>query len=251
MKVVIIEDEIPAIDKLKKCLLEVDASVEVVACLYSIGEAVEWFNTNENSFDIAFMDVQLTDGQSFEIFNHVEIAKPIIFITAYDEYALEAFKVNSIAYVLKPITTSEIAKALNKLQSFKTQLTSDILKLATAGLRKRYKERFLVKLGNHIHSVPVNQIDCFYAEGRTVFLLTSEGKKFIIDSKLEDLENSIDEKLFFRVNRSFIIRFLAIKDVVVYSERRLKIKINQNIDEDIIVSRGRVTAFKKWFEGDY
>ena len=185
MRVIIIEDEMPAIEKLERYILKYDATFEIIACLSSIAETVNWLQHSENDFDIAFMDIQLTDGLSFDIFNQVTIHKPIIFVTAYDEYAIDAFKVNGIDYLLKPITFTDVSKALNKLKNLKSYLSSTTLALASKAFKtQKTKDRFLVRLGNHIHSIKTDDIALFYAEGRTVFILTNQEKKFILDYKL-------------------------------------------------------------------
>ena len=251
MKVVIVEDESLAAEKLERYLLKFDASIEIVTFLNSINDAVNWFLDSDNSYDVVFMDIQLTDGLSFEIFHQAKINKPVIFTTAFDEYAIDAFKVNSIDYILKPITFTDISKALNKLKSLKTVFSnSDVISEAEKMLeKKQLKDRFLVRLGNHIHSIRTEEIALFFAEGRTIYLVTNQNKKFIIDYKLEDLYNLISKKDFFRVNRTFITHINNIKDVVVYSSNRLKITPKVNIEKEIIVSREKVSTFKKWFEG--
>jgi two-component system LytT family response regulator len=197
------------------------------------------------------MDIQLTDGLSFEIFSQIKINKPVIFTTAFDEYAVDAFKVNSIDYVLKPITFTDISKAMNKLKLmqniFSSETVSNVLEMVH---RKKEKDRFLVRLGNHIYSIKTAEISLFYAEGRTVYLVTNENKKFIIDFKLEDLNNVLKSTSFFRVNRSFIVNINAIKDVIVYSNSRLKITSKATIEKEIIVSREKVNIFKTWLEGN-
>lgn len=251
MKVVIVEDEVLAVEKLERYLLKYNDEIEVVGKLDGISNSINYFKENEN-FDVVFMDIQLTDGLSFEIFNKVTIEKPIIFITAFDEYAIDAFKVNSIDYILKPITFTDISRAMNKLKSIQNLFKSkEILKKVGEELvQRKTKDRFLVRLGNHIHSIKTNDIALFYAEGRTVHLITYEGKKFIVDFKLEDLNQLLISTVFYRVNRSFIININAIKDVVVFSNSRLKISPTIAVDKDIIVSREKVSAFKNWFEGN-
>ena len=196
------------------------------------------------------MDIQLTDGLSFEVFNQTKINKPVIFATAFDEYAIDAFKVNSIDYVLKPITFTDISQAMNKLKSmptiFSAEKVSNIDKIVK---KKKEKDRFLVRLGNHIHSIKTAEIVLFFAEGRTVYLVTKEHKKFIIDFKLEEIEQIIKSSLFFRVNRSFIININEIKDVIVYANSRLKITPKVKLEKEIIVSREKVNTFKTWLEG--
>lgn len=249
MNIVIIEDEQLAAEKLERYLLKYNAKIKILIVLTSIYEAVHWFQNNSN-YDVVFMDIQLTDGLSFEVFNQTKINKPVIFATAFDEYAIDAFKVNSIDYVLKPITFTDISQAMNKLKSmptiFSAEKVSNIDKIVKT---KKEKDRFLVRLGNHIHSIKTAEIALFFAEGRTVYLVTKEHKKFIIDFKLEEIEQIIKSSLFFRVNRSFIININEIKDVIVYANSRLKITPKVKLEKEIIVSREKVNTFKTWLEG--
>jgi DNA-binding LytR/AlgR family response regulator len=250
MKIVIVEDEPLAAEKLERYLLKFNAAIEIQATLPSIHDATNWFRTNED-YDIIFMDIQLTDGLSFEIFNQTKINKPVIFTTAFDEYAVDAFKVNSIDYILKPITFTDISKAMNKFASLKNLYTSETLhhKIGQIATQKKIKDRFLVRLGNHIHSIKAEEIALFYADGRTVYLVTKENKKYILDYKLEELSTVLDSSNFFRVNRTFIINIQSINDVIVYSNSRLKISTNVKTEKEIIVSREKVSTFKSWFEG--
>lgn len=251
MKVVIIEDEVLAAEKLERYLLKYDSKIEILEKLVSIESAVEWFQ-NTQEYDVIFMDIQLTDGLSFEIFHQVKIKKPVIFTTAFDEYAIDAFKVNSIDYILKPITFTDLFAAMNKLKSMQTIFNPNSISESVEKIiaKEKLKDRFLVKLGNHIHSIKTEEIALFYAEGRTVYLVTHQNKKFILDYKLEDLTNVLKMEEFFRVNRTFIININAIKDVIVYSNNRLKITPTIKVEKDIIVSREKVSSFKKWFEGN-
>ena len=250
MRVVLIEDEIPALEKIERYILKYDESYTIVNKLPSISQAVNWFNNNVSDYDIVFMDIQLSDGLSFEIFNQVQINKPVIFVTAFDEYAIDAFKVNSIDYILKPITFTDISKALNKFKNLKKYLPADIDNVSKAFNQNAYKNRFLVRIGNHIHSIETHSVSLFFAEGRTVFLVTKDNKKFVLDYKLEDLEYLLEPKDFFRANRTFILNLNAINDVIIYSNSRLKVLVDVNVDKDIIVSRERVSTFKNWFEGN-
>ncbi len=251
MRIVLIEDETPAIEKLERYLLKYDATFDVVAKLPSISSAVEWFGNSSNSFDLIFMDIQLSDGLSFEIFNQITIDKPVIFITAFDEYAIDAFKVNSIDYILKPVTFTDLSNALHKLKKLQASynLNKAVKNVSKIVSEKKVKDRFLVRLGNHIHAINTTDISLFYAEGRTVFLVTNERKKFIVEYNLEKLMDLLDTNLFYRVNRTFIVHINAIKDVVVYSNSRLKITSHVQIEKDIVVSREKVTSFKQWLEG--
>jgi two-component system, LytTR family, response regulator len=255
MNVIIVEDEIPAAEKLERYLQKYSSEINVLARLRTVRDTVDWLRDNQEKLDLIFLDIQLSDGLSFQIFQHVPVRKPVIFTTAYNEFALDAFKVNSIDYLLKPITFTDLTASLNKLSTLRDEF---ILKneglmrvneaLSSNNLRS-YKSRFMVKLGEHIRSIPSDQASVFYADGRDVYLVTSQGKKFIIDYTLESLEDILDPALFFRLNRTFIININAIKDVVVYTNSRLKVILQNDIGKEIIVSREKVNEFKQWFDG--
>lgn len=255
MKVIIVEDEVPAAEKLERYLLKYDPSINILAILQSVQSSVQWLRANKDEADLIFMDIQLADGVSFQIFQEVEVKTPVIFTTAYNEFALDAFKVNSIDYLLKPITFTDLSASLKKLASLREQLPwktegPGSLQAKYAALNTRsYKSRFMVKLGEHIRSITTDQISFFYAEGRDVFLVTNQTRKFIVDYTLESLEEILDPKTFFRLNRTFILNINAIKDVIVYSNSRLKIILAQESDKEIIVSREKVAEFKDWFDG--
>lgn len=259
MKVYIIEDEIPAAEKVERLLKRYDENIEVIGRAMSVKQAVDWVK-NDGEADLLFMDIQLTDGLSFDIFKEVNLEIPVVFTTAYNEYAIEAFKANGIDYLLKPISFEAISESIDKFKSLKNRLqdqgqaeVNSIIDLQSAlqMLSKRdYKTRFMVKIGEHIKSVTTDTIDLFYAEGRNAYIVTNEGRRLIIDYKLETLEEMLDPKKFFRVNRTFIVEIDSIKDVLVYSNSRLKIILKHNFDREIIVSREKVNAFKVWFDGE-
>lgn len=257
MKVVIVEDEVPAAEKLERYLAKYDAGIQVMAKLDSIETAVSWLRDNQESIDLIFMDIQLVDGLSFQIFQQLKILKPVIFTTAYNEFALDAFKVNSIDYLLKPITFTDLSASLQKLASLKAQFSqgeeqAQKIQQAFSGSQPTvHKKRFMVKVGEHIRSITADQINMLYAEGRDVYLVTNQAKKFIIDYTLETLEDILDPHMFFRINRTFILNINAIKDVLVYSNSRLKITMIQDFDKEIIVSREKVNEFKTWFDGNH
>lgn len=255
MKVAIIEDELPAAEKLERYLTKYDPTIVVATRLDSVATAVPWLQQHQDEVDLIFMDIQLIDGLSFQIFQAMQVQKPVIFTTAYNEFALDAFKVNSIDYLLKPVTFTDLAASLKKMESLRQQLqfpavqAQRISQIATTSPATVHKRRFMVKVGEHIRSITADQISLLYAEGRDVYLVTGQNKKFIIDYTLEALEEMLDPQLFFRINRTYIININAIKDVLVYSNSRLKITMIQDFDKEIIVSREKVGDFKTWFDG--
>jgi two-component system, LytTR family, response regulator len=255
MKVVIIEDEVPAAEKLERYLIKYDASIQVLAKLTSIKDSVIWLQENQDNVDLLFMDIQLIDGLSFQIFQQVTVRKPVIFITAFNEFALDAFKVNSIDYLLKPITFTDLSASLTKLKNLRDELqwnkekTEQLQEAFATPKSKGFKTRFMVKLGDHIRSITTDQICLLYAEGRDVYMLTNQNRKFIIDYTLETLEELLEPKNFLRINRTYILNINSIKDVIVYSNSRLKITLTQEFDKEIIVSREKVGVFKEWFDG--
>lgn len=251
MKVLIVEDEIPAAEKLERYLQKYNPAIEVADRAKSVSEAVSAIQANQQHLDLIFMDIQLIDGLSFEIFDQVKVTVPVIFTTAFDEYAVDAFKVNSVAYLLKPITFKDLSEAMKKLDAMKQQFGGgmDINSVLANLSAIKYKERFMVKVGDHIKSIKTEDIALFFADGRVAYLLTYEKRKFIIDYKLEELEELLDPTAFFRLNRTFIVNINAIADVLMYSNSRLKVTPSIEFDKEMIVSRDKVTAFKDWFSG--
>lgn len=254
-KVLIVEDESPAAEKLERYLHRYNEAIEVKGKVESVEEAVQWLEVHQATIDLIFMDIQLKDGVSLDIFKEVKVEKPVIFITAYNEYALDAFKMNGIDYLLKPITFTDLSASLQKAEALGAQLrwsderTESISKTLDPAVGKTYKNRFMVKLGDHIKSVTSDQISLFFADGRDVYLITDQMRKFIIDYTLESLDEILDPKIFYRVNRSYIVNISAIQDVVVFSNSRLKISPHVKWEPQIIVSREKVGAFKEWFDG--
>ena len=255
MKIAIIEDEKPAAAMLEMLIKQVEPSTQVITQIPSVAKSIEWLKANEKEVDVIFMDIQLTDGLCFEIFKEIKVIKPIIFTTAYDEYAIEAFKVNSIDYLLKPIKIEALTQSINKLKSFKPTVQPDsitnyhdLINLL-AQKQQNYPPRIMVKVGEHIKSIKVDETAFFFAEGRTVFIVTNEKRKYIVDYTLEELSNMLDPRLFFRCNRTYIVNINAITDVLVYSSTRLKVRLPKEFDDEVIVSRERVNQFKNWFGG--
>ncbi|MBN1988828.1 MAG: response regulator transcription factor [Bacteroidales bacterium] len=255
MRTLIIEDEKPAVAMLQLLLKQYDPHIDVVANTTTVASSVAWLRANAHAVDIVFMDIQLADGLSFEIFKQVAIAQPIVFTTAFDEYAIEAFKVNSIDYLLKPIKFDDLVRSMNKLKAL-TALQpppvpasyTDLIK-ALSQSRQSYLTRIMVRVGEHIKAFRVDDIVLFYAEGRTVFLVTQEKRRYVLDNTLEELTANLNPEQFFRCNRSAILNLNHVVDAVVYSSTRLKIRLTVDFDEDIVVSRERVAPFKAWFAG--
>ncbi|WP_411031907.1 LytR/AlgR family response regulator transcription factor [Spongiimicrobium sp. 3-5] len=251
MKVIIIEDEKPAARRLSR-LLEV-LGIQVTTMLYSVEESIQWFQENQHP-DLIFLDIQLSDGLSFEIFDAINVNSAIIFTTAYDEYALQAFKLNSIDYLLKPIDDEDLEKAVEKYKKLKPSSQKiavdfdDIKKLLVNPLEREYKKRFTVRVGQHLKIINANDVECFYSENKGTYAATSDGRNYLLDTTLENLETELAPNLFFRVSRRFYVNINHIKDIVSYTNSRLKIKLNRYNDQEIIVSRERVKDFKLWLE---
>jgi two-component system, LytTR family, response regulator LytT len=251
MKVLIIEDEELAVKKLQKTLAGVDASAEVVGTADSIKSSVEWLQENPQP-DLILMDIELADGQSFEIFNLTEVKSPVIFTTSYDEYALKAFKVNSIDYLLKPIQKEELQTALNKFKkthsSGKAAINIDSLvkELQQKLQPKEFRKRFLVKNGQKLVSIEVGDISYFYSDGRLNFFKTADTKKFVVDYTMDELEDMLDPERYFRISRSFYVSIASIEKIDDYFGNRLILQLKPAVDKEALVSREKVTDFKKW-----
>ncbi len=251
MQVIIIEDEKPAARRLARLLSEL--GIEVSTLLHSVEESIAWFQ-NHKAPDLIFLDIQLSDGLSFEIFDVVEVDSAIIFTTAYDEYALQAFKLNSIDYLLKPIDDEELAAAMKQYQNLNNQDKTinldfeDIKKLLTNPLERDYKKRFTAKVGQHIKIINAEDIECFYSENKGTYAATHDGRNYLLDTTLEQLEEELAPENFFRVSRKFYVNIRHIQDIVAYSNSRLKVKLKRYNEQEIIVSRERVRDFKLWLE---
>ncbi len=247
MNVVIIEDEKPAARRMRRMLAELH--IEVQQMLHSVEESINWFQNNTHP-DLLFLDIQLSDGLSFEIFEEVTVKSAIIFTTAYDEYALKAFKLNSIDYLLKPIDEDELKVAVAKfkehqpLQSKIQVNIQDIRKLLINPIDRKYKKRITIKVGQHLKIIQVNEIECLYSENKATYIHTTSNRSYLIDNSLEYWQETLDPEQFFRVNRTFIIHINAIKDMVSYTNSRLQLKLQSYKDAEIIVSRERVKDFK-------
>jgi DNA-binding LytR/AlgR family response regulator len=249
MKCLIIEDEKEAAIKLSGMIEKYDRDIVILDTIQSVKNAVIWLNNNETP-DLIFMDIQLSDGLSFEIFEQTIVKAPVIFTTAYDEYALKAFKVNSIDYLLKPIGQSELNQAVDKYKENNApkEISAQVFDTILHTLSKKYKSKFLIKVGEHIKVFTVDDVQCFYSMEKYTFLQNNAGRDYAIAYSLDQVENLIDPAKFYRINRSFLVAFSAISNIVSYSNSRLRIDLKSNNSEDLIVSREKVQDFKKWLE---
>jgi two-component system, LytTR family, response regulator LytT len=257
MTILIVEDEELAVKKLKKTLMSVDESADVVGETDSIKNTVTWLQNNPSP-DLILMDIELADGQSFEIFNHTQVKSPVIFITSYDEYALKAFKVNSVDYLLKPVQKEDLHSALEKFREMKkvyaasqpptAPINLDVLvkELQQKLQTKDYRKRFLVKHGQKLVSVEVGDIAYFFSDGRLNFFKTVDNRKFVVDYTMDELNEMLDPERYFRISRSFFISVDSVSQIHDYFGNRLLLHLKPETDKEAIVSREKVTDFKNW-----
>jgi len=251
MNVIIIEDEKPSARRLQRMLDALDVKANTM--LHSVEESINWFQNNKHP-DLIFLDIQLSDGLSFEIFETIEIKSAIIFTTAYDEYALQAFKLNSIDYLLKPIDEDDLAIAVKKYREHAPQTQAvtldfnDIKKLLVNPLDREYKKRFSIKVGQHLKLINIDEIECFYSENKGTYVHTTGGRNYLLDTTLEHLADELEPQTFFRINRKFFVNINAIKDMVSYTNSRLQIKLKSYDEQEVVVARERVKDFKMWLE---
>ncbi len=248
MNIIIIEDEKPAARLLQRKVEKLGLQVNTM--LHSVEEAIAWFQNNPHP-DLIFLDIQLSDGLSFEIFEQIDIKSAVIFTTAYDEYALRAFKLNSIDYLLKPIDEEDLEVAVNKFKA-RTQAQNisldfeAIKRMLVNPVEKEYKKRFSVKIGQQLKVISIDEVECFYSENKGTYIHTLDNRDYLIDSTLEVVEAEINPKEFYRVSRKFIVPLKAVKEIQVYSNSRLKIILPTYKDDEVIVARERVGDFKEW-----
>ncbi len=249
MQILIIEDEKPAARMLQRKLEKLH--LEVHKMLHSVEESLQWFAENPQP-DLIFLDIQLSDGLSFEIFEHFSITSAIIFTTAYDNYSLKAFSVNSVDYLLKPIDDKALQKAIEKYQTHFSKVQSPALnieelkKALFPEAEKSYKNRLTFKHGNHLKIIDIQEIECFFSENKGTYIHTTDNRDYLIDQTLEQIEKDLHPNHFFRVSRKFIVQLKQIKDILVYSNSRLKIVLPSYTQDEVIVSRERVSEFKEW-----
>jgi len=249
MKLIIIEDELPALRRLSKMLLELMPEAEILGSADTIDGAVALFQQHKDA-QLALMDIELADGQSFEIFNRIAVHIPIIFTTAYDEFALKAFKVNSIDYLLKPIDPDELKQALEKFKKLQSPSNTVNLQELLVSFNQKtetnFKQRFLVKMGQKYLSINISEVAYFNANEKVVYLVTKDQKKYIIDYTLDELEGMVEPKAFFRLNRQYLSKIDAIESISSYFNGKLKIQLNPNVVDEVLVSRERASEFKQW-----
>lgn len=250
MKVLIIEDEAPAYRRLEKVLEEVNPEIEIIDVIDSVEESVKWFENHQHP-DLIFMDIQLNDGISFDIFDQTPIRTPVIFTTAFDEYMLKAFKVNSVDYLLKPILKEDLKQSLDKYDSLKSQYATqmpDLEKLfkQIQGGDKQFRSRFLVKVGEKLISVVTEDIAYFFTKNGVVFLVTNRNNKYIMDHVLEEIGSELDPKQFYRLNRQFLVQYKHVAGVHKFAKGKLLIELNPDPGEQVIVSAEKATDFRNW-----
>ena len=248
MKVIIIEDEELAADRLEKMLVETAPETEVIAKLGSVKESVKWLTLNTT--DLIFLDIQLSDGLSFSIFEQITINTPVIFTTAYDQYAIKAFNLNSVSYLLKPVRKNDLIEALQKYKSLKSAFSIDFENILSAvqGRQPDYRRRFLIQIADKFRKIEADETAYFYAMDKCTFLKTFEGNSYPLDLSLDNLVNEIDPSLFFRINRKYIVNMRSIKNMYAWSRSRIKVVLIPPADDDMdtIVSIDRAADFKEW-----
>jgi two-component system, LytTR family, response regulator len=246
--VIIFEDESRAANHLQRLLAKVAPEMTISAKLESVRDGVKYLQNNQEP-DLIFSDIQLADGLSFEIFKQFEVSCPIIFTTAYDHYAIEAFKTNGIDYLLKPIEEERLKQAIEKVKHFSPEAAIDKIRtIGNKGSGKVYKSRFMVKVGDKIKSIPVEEILVFYSQEKASFIRTSDAHTYCIDYALDQLEPMLDPEKYFRINRKYIVSIAACTNILAWTNSRLRLKIEGIDDSDIIVARERVVEFKNWLD---
>lgn len=250
MNVLILEDETLASKKIEAMLQEIDPTMEVVGVLKSVEAAKEWFAENDAP-DLVLSDIRLLDGLSFELFESIDYRNPVIFTTAYDQYAIKAFEVNSVDYLLKPVQPEKLEKALSKINVDKPAATNvpynEILDMIKSQ-QKEHKSRFMIRAGQKILAVPVEKIAYFSSINKLTYITTQDGKKYPYDQTLEVVDQQVDPKVFFRANRKYIVRFSSIAEIHPYFKGRIKINLTPEAEDEIVISSERTPEFKRWLD---
>lgn len=254
INVVIVEDEPYAQKELKRLLINSSFDINVVECIDSVEDAINWINNNDEP-DLMFFDIQLSDGLSFDIFNHIKTKTPIIFTTAFDEYAIKAFKVNSVDYLLKPVKQDELNTAIDKYYSLTKSSKKEDYSLRIEQIenllninKPRFKSRFITRIGDQIKYVNVDDIAYFKAEDNEVLLVTNDNKNYFVDYSLEQLNGIVNPDIFFRANRTYILNIASIKKISKYFNSRIRLEIQPSQKDDILISRVKVSEFLNWIE---
>ena len=249
MKILIVEDEAPAYRRLEKLIKEYDASVEIAGIIQTVKDGIEWFQTNAKP-DLIFSDIQLADDLSFSIYKELNIDTPIIFVTAYDEYALNAFNFYSIDYLLKPVNSDDLKKSIDKFKNIhKKSVVNNFDDLISKLTERKYRERFLVYISDSLIPINCSDIAYFLSEDGASLLVTNEGKRFLLPESLDTLESELDPKNFFRANRQYLLTSKSILKIHNFGNQKLKLTIKPESSDDIIISKLKATAFKNWLIG--
>ncbi|MFY0685704.1 MAG: response regulator transcription factor [Cyclobacteriaceae bacterium] len=251
MKLLVLEDETLASDRIIKLINEIDASLEVIATIKSIEEGKAWFENNKHP-DLVISDIRLLDGLSFELFKTLKLEVPVIFTTAYDQYAIKAFEVNSVDYLLKPIEKEKLANAIarhkERMESSKFPADFDSLYDLIQNQKKSFKSRFLIKIGHKIVAVPVEKISYFFSQNKLTYIVTKDGKKLPTDQTLETLDEQLDPGTFYRANRQFIVGYDSISELHPYFKGRIKVELQPPADQELVVSAEKTREFKSWLD---
>lgn len=250
MRVLIIEDEALAAERLQKQISQYDPAIEIVACLSTVEGAIVWLNQHPHP-DLAFVDIQLSDGTCFELFETVKVRFPVIFTTSFEQYALDAFKVPTVAYLLKPIKYGQLVKSFHKLEDMKRTFVTTASyedSAPSGGPNTLYKSRFLVKNGTQIKAIKTDEVAYFFSEEKISFLVSHEHGKFPVDFSLEEIEASLDPHTFFRISRKYLAHVDAIREIHPYFKGRLKVTLKPEVEEAIVISSDRTPLFKSWLD---
>lgn len=259
LNILIIEDEEIIAQRLVQLLGQISVEYELCGVIGSVKGAIDWLNNNEHP-DLIFVDIQLSDGNSFSIFKAVNVTSKVIFTTSYDEFALDAFRVNSVDYLLKPITAKKLKSAFVKLEEMSQAFaqSDEPLEIDQEKLKhlldyfdtkeKGFRNRFLIKMGNSFKSITAKEIAYFFVSNKTTYLMTSAKRKYSLDTPLDELDRSLDPKLFFRINRQMIININAIKEIHTFFNSRLLLNIEPAFDDDVLVTRSNIAQFKEWMD---
>ena len=245
MRVLIVEDETAAVDNLEYLLYKVDRAIEIAAVTESVEQTQQWLM--QNHADLIFMDIHLSDGSAFSLFDHIEVSTPIIFTTAYDQYALDAFKVNSIDYLLKPIKQTDLERALEKFKRLTaSDLNSYISRINQLTEKPKYQSRILIAIKDKIIPLAVEDIACIYSTDRKTEIITTSEATYTYNKPLDTMIKNLDPTVFFRANKQFIINRNQIADITVWFDSRLRLRLTVETSEDIYIAKNRVSEFKSW-----